>query len=102
MQIRSAKEIGTFIRDQRKRQKLDQATLASRIGVNRRWVTEVERGKPRAEIDLVLKALAALGLSLSIDPKDEPQPAVETLDTADIDEIVRKAKAPCRSPAPST
>jgi HTH-type transcriptional regulator/antitoxin HipB len=94
VQVRTAKEIGTFIRDQRKRQKLDQATLASRIGVNRRWVMEVERGKPRAEIDLVLKALEALGLSLSVDLHDVTSPTADALDIVDIDAIVRKAKGP--------
>lgn len=92
MQIRTAKEIGTYIRDQRKRQKLDQATLASMVGVNRRWVTEVERGKPRAEIELVLKALEALDLRLSVDRQDLPSPAAEALENVDINEIVRKAK----------
>lgn len=94
MHIRTAKEIGTYIRDQRKRQKLDQATLASRVGVNRRWVTEVERGKPRAEIELVLKALEALGLRLSVGSQDLPSPAAEALENVDINEIVRKAKGP--------
>ncbi|KRB82842.1 hypothetical protein ASE00_12545 [Sphingomonas sp. Root710] len=94
MQVRTAKEIGTFIRDQRRRQQLDQATLASRIGVNRRWVMEVERGKPRAEIDLVLKALEALGLSLSVDRTNLPGPSADALDIVDIDAIVRKAKGP--------
>lgn len=81
-----------FIRDERKRQKLDQATLASIIGVNRRWVMEVERGKPRAEIDLVLKALAALGLTLSIHRDDTSGSTANALDNVDIDAIVRKAK----------
>jgi HTH-type transcriptional regulator/antitoxin HipB len=94
VQVRTAKDIGTFIRDQRKRQKLDQATLASLIGVNRRWVMEVERGKPRAEIDLVLKALEALGLSLSVDRRDGPGPTADALDIVDIDAIVRNAKRP--------
>lgn len=94
MQVRTAKEIGTFIRDQRKRQKLDQAKLASLIGVNRRWVTEVERGKPRAEIDLVLKALEALGLSLTVDRSDASSAASTAIDIPDIDAIVRNAKGP--------
>lgn len=94
MQVRTAIEIGTFIRDQRKRQKLDQATLASLIGVNRRWVMEVERGKPRAEIDLVLKALKVLGLSLSVNRDDTSASQLNALDIVDIDAIVRKAKGP--------
>ena len=94
MRVRTAKEIGTFIRDQRKRQKLDQATLASLVGVNRRWVMEVERGKPRAEIDLVLKTLEALGLNLSVDRDNVPNSTATGLDIVDIDAIVRKAKGP--------
>ncbi len=92
MRVRTSKDIGTFIRDQRKRQKLDQTTLASLIGVNRRWVMEVERGKPRAEIDLVLKALSALGLDLSVDRSDIAKPEAEDLDLIDIDTVIRKAK----------
>ena len=94
MQVRTAKEIGIFIRDERKRQKLDQATLASLIGANRRWVMEVEHGKPRAEIHLVLKALEALGLSLSVDRDNMPGSTPDALDIVDIDAIVRKAKGP--------
>jgi len=64
------------------------------VGVSRRWVTEVERGKPRAEIELVLKALEARDLRLSVDRQDLPSPAAEALENVDIDEIVRKAKGP--------
>ena len=92
MQVRTANDIGTFIRDQRKRQKLDQATLASLIGVNRRWVMEVERGKPRAEIALVLKALEALGLGVSVDRTDVPGSTADALAIVDIDAIVRKRR----------
>jgi HTH-type transcriptional regulator/antitoxin HipB len=95
VRVRTAKDIGTFIRDRRKRQKLDQATLATMIGVNRRWVMEVERGKPRAEIGLVLKALEALGVDLSVDGSDKTQ-TLPDLDVVDIDAIVRKARSPAK------
>lgn len=94
MQVRTASDIGTFIRDRRKQRKLDQATLATMIGVNRRWIMEVERGKPRAEVGLVLRALEALGLSLSLDGNDQPSPAGGDLDIPDIDAIIRNAKGP--------
>jgi HTH-type transcriptional regulator/antitoxin HipB len=55
---------------------------------------EVEHGKPRAEINLVLKALEALGLSVSVDRQDMPRQTAEALDIVDIDAIVRNAKAP--------
>jgi HTH-type transcriptional regulator / antitoxin HipB len=95
MQIRTAKDIGALIRDQRKNQKLDQAELAEKVGVNRRWVLEVERGKPRAEIGLVLKTLDALGLTLSIEGEAvKRRPGGREIESVDIDAIIENAKRP--------
>ncbi|MDQ8727468.1 helix-turn-helix transcriptional regulator [Bradyrhizobium sp. LHD-71] len=95
MQVRTAKDIGAFIRDRRKKQKLDQAELAEKVGVNRRWVLEVERGKPRAEIGLVLKTLNALGLTLSIETDAIKDHAVgQEVEMIDIDDVVARAKRP--------
>jgi len=33
-------------------------------GVSRRWLVDLEAGKPRAELELTLRVLAALGLEL--------------------------------------
>jgi HTH-type transcriptional regulator/antitoxin HipB len=43
---------------------MDQATLARKVGVSRWWIHEVEKGKPRAELGLVLRTLTTLGVSL--------------------------------------
>ncbi len=43
-----------------------QQELAARIGANRRWVIDVEKGKPRAEVGMILRALDALGVELTI------------------------------------
>ncbi|MGE0628552.1 MAG: helix-turn-helix domain-containing protein [Hyphomicrobiaceae bacterium] len=95
MQIRTAKDIGVFIRDQRKKQKLDQAELADKVGVNRRWILEVERGKPRAEIGLVLKTLGALGLTVSIEGDSAGSGRTrDEIETFDIDSVVEQAKRP--------
>jgi len=95
MQIRTAKDIGSLIRDQRKKQKLDQAELAEKIGANRRWVLEVERGKPRAEIGLVLKTLDALGLTLSIQGEAAAhRRGGSEIESVDIDAIIENAKRP--------
>lgn len=96
MQVRTASDIGTFIKDRRRRQKLDQATLATMIGVNRRWIMEVERGKPRAEVGLVLKALEALGLSLSVVSMEQLRPEDGDVEVPDIDAIIRNAKSPAK------
>jgi HTH-type transcriptional regulator/antitoxin HipB len=66
MLLRTPIDIGFAIRDRRRRLGLDQAELAKRVGASRKWVVEVEKGKPRAEIGLLLRTLDALGLRLSI------------------------------------
>ena len=97
MQIRTASDIGALIRDQRKKQQLDQADLAKKVGVNRRWVLEVERGKPRAEVGLVLKTLHALGLTLLIEGGTAPRRrGGREIESVDIDAIVENAKRPKR------
>ena len=64
--IRTPSDLGALIRDRRKKLGLGQALLAEKAGTSRQWIVAVERGKSRAEIGLVLRALAALGLSLTI------------------------------------
>lgn len=66
MLIRNARELGLRMRDQRLELGISQAVLATRIGVSRSWVIQVERGNSGAEIGLVLKAFAALGLAFDV------------------------------------
>jgi HTH-type transcriptional regulator/antitoxin HipB len=56
MLLRAPIDIGCAIRDRRSKLGLDQQELARRVGVSRKWIVEVEKGKPRAEIGLVLRA----------------------------------------------
>jgi HTH-type transcriptional regulator/antitoxin HipB len=73
MNLRNATDVGLVIRERRRALGLDQATLAARIGVSRQWVVAIERGKPRAEVGLVLTALRVLGLSVRAEPRpDDP------------------------------
>lgn len=64
MQIRTDTDLGLVIRARRQELGLDQASLAERAGVSRQWIVEVEGGKPRAEVALVLRTLRALGLEV--------------------------------------
>lgn len=66
MLVNNARELGTRMRDQRLELGLSQAAFAKRVGVSRSWVVQVERGNAGAEIGLVIKALAALGLDLDV------------------------------------
>jgi HTH-type transcriptional regulator/antitoxin HipB len=63
---RTPEDIGLLIRDQRLKLGLDQRSLAERVGVSRQWIVEVEKGKPRVEVGLILRTLAALELQVDI------------------------------------
>jgi len=66
MRIRTATDLGAFIRERRIKLGMDQSDLAEKAGTSRKWVVEVEQGKPRAEIGLVLRTLKTLGVFLDI------------------------------------
>ncbi len=97
MRVRTPNDIGALIRQRRHELGLSQIRLAERVGVSRQWVVEVERGKPRAELGLVLRALDVLDAPLRVEadaspkPVRSPQPAA-----ADVDAVVRAARKPRR------
>jgi transcriptional regulator with XRE-family HTH domain len=61
---------------------MTQADLAGAAGVSRRWLLDLESGKPTAQIGLVLRTLQALGLVVEAQPEDEAL-------LADLDELLR-------------
>ncbi len=67
MRLRTAIDVGLVIRERRRALGLDQATLARRVGASRLWVVQMEKGKARASLMLVLRAFEALGLVLRAD-----------------------------------
>lgn len=64
MLIKTPADLGALIRERRTALRLDQESLAKSIGVSRKWVVEVEAGKPRAAMELIFRALRALGITL--------------------------------------
>ncbi|MGB5851062.1 MAG: helix-turn-helix domain-containing protein [Rhodanobacter sp.] len=94
MFIRTPQDIGALLRESRKQAGLGQAELARRIGVSRQWVVEVERGKPRAEMGLVLRAFNTLGnpLQTGVSPPHHGRVAEAT--DIDIDAIIDAARKP--------
>ena len=64
MRIRTATDLGAFIRERRTRLGMDQITLAKKAGTSRKWLVEVEQGKPGAEIGLILRTLKSLEISI--------------------------------------
>jgi len=62
----AAEILGRRIREERRRQGLDQRTLALVANVAVRSVHRIEHGEPRVRLDVVLRVLSALGLELDV------------------------------------
>lgn len=89
MQIRSPRDLGLIIRDKRKKLGLSQTRLAHQVGVGRQWLVAIEQGKATAELGLVLRTLAGLGLYLAV----QDSPATSKSDGGpDLDAIVKSAR----------
>lgn len=67
---RTPKAIGHAIRTRRQELALTQSDLARRMGVSRQWLVAVERGKPRAELGLILRGFNVLRMSVRLVPYD--------------------------------
>ncbi len=92
MRFRTPEDLGILLRERRMALGLSQAALAERVGVSRQWIVDLEQGKPRLEIGLVLRTAEALGQILEIGedrPSDDPR-VVPT----DLAAVIRRAKEP--------
>lgn len=98
MYIRTPLDLGLIIRDRRRRLGLSQGELAEKAGVGRQWLVAIEHGKARAEIGLVLRTLATLGLTLSVNDEESGRRAGTHDDIApvDIDAVVSSLKGDAR------
>lgn len=96
----TTRDIGLAIRRRRKELGWDQARLALAAGTSRQWIVDIEQGKPRAELERVLRTLAALDLSLTVEAHETPARPAPSLRTVtprppiDIDAIVERASRP--------
>jgi HTH-type transcriptional regulator/antitoxin HipB len=66
MRIRNIKDLGAYLKARRTELGMDQATLAGRAGTSRKWLIEVEKGKPGAALGLVLRTLRALDVAVDL------------------------------------
>lgn len=98
MRLRTPRDIGAIIRDRRRRLGLDQGELAKKVGVSRLWINQVERGKPGASLNLVLRTLAAVGVELIPDTGERPPEDAEAVVTPDINAIVQAARSKNKNP----
>ena len=65
--IRHEIELGAALRDRRTQAGLTQEQLATRAGVSRAFVIDIERGRrPRAELNRVLAVMRALDAAITL------------------------------------
>ncbi|HEX4106730.1 MAG TPA: helix-turn-helix domain-containing protein [Solirubrobacteraceae bacterium] len=60
---------GEALRARRRDLRLTQDTLAGVVGVNRRVVSELERGKGTVRLEIALELAQALGLDVDLRPR---------------------------------
>lgn len=92
--IQNPVDLGNAIKEARKARKWSQSALASRIGVSRQWLVEMEQGKKTAEIGLILRTLSELNLPVLV---GETAPGTLTAkrqgpEAPNLDEILARAK----------
>ena len=62
--IKTSLDFGKAIKNARKKQKLTQMQLAWMSGVGRRFIVDLEKGKPTCSLDKSLHVLNILGVEL--------------------------------------
>jgi HTH-type transcriptional regulator / antitoxin HipB len=67
--ISSATQLGSLLRQARKKQGISQEDLSALAGIGPRLIGEIEHGKSTAEIGKVLQFLASLGLEVIVRPR---------------------------------
>jgi transcriptional regulator with XRE-family HTH domain len=66
MRIANAQDLGRYVRDRRRHRGQTQTDLAAAANVSRRWLADLEAGKPTAEIGLVFRTIGALDLMVDV------------------------------------
>jgi HTH-type transcriptional regulator/antitoxin HipB len=90
----NAADIGNIVRRRRAKAGLSQGELADRIGVSRKWIADLEKGHPRAQLHLVLDVLNALDALVDVIDAPVENPAVETPARAAMDYVPKIAMPP--------
>lgn len=69
MKITDSKSLGLTIRQRRKELNYTQAFLSEFTGFSVSFISDLERGKPTAEIEKTLKIINILGLDLFVEKR---------------------------------
>jgi DNA-binding XRE family transcriptional regulator len=66
MKIQTSIDFGNLLRTRRRELGLTQEEISSVIGVNRRVIGELERGKSTLQLQIAMEAARALGLDIEL------------------------------------
>lgn len=69
MVVRTSIELGNALRGRRSQLGLTQEQAADVIGVNRRVIGELERGKGTVQLRIAMEAARVLGLDIELAPR---------------------------------
>ena len=69
VKVSGASELGSLVRKSRKRMKMSQQYFADAAGVGRRFLSELENGKPSLEFDKVIACALAAGIDIFAKPR---------------------------------
>ena len=95
MRIRTATDLGAFIRERRTKLGMDQISLAKKAATSRKWLVEVEQGKPGAEIGLILRTLKSLEISIDLEADSSVEtPTPGKAKAPDINTVLDSLKKP--------
>jgi transcriptional regulator with XRE-family HTH domain len=84
MILKTLKDFGAAIRDARKSAGITQATLATKLGTNQEWISNLERGRlENPGLGTILRAFSILGINLNAGSTPPPSSS-EPFDTGDL------------------
>ena len=72
--VASVRELGDYVRVLRAGLAIHQAELATRAGVGRHLIVDLEQGKPTVQADKVFRVLLTLGFEIVLSPYDPAPP----------------------------
>lgn len=69
MKVIDSKSLGRAIRERRKELKYTQAYLSEFTGLSVTFISDLERGKPTAEIEKTIRLVNVLGMDLLVEKR---------------------------------
>ena len=70
--VRDAKAVGVSIRDVRFRLGMTQGELADAVGIDRQYMSELERGKETEHLVRLFQVLKVLGVQVMLSREEQP------------------------------